>query len=796
MLVESLPSRRLMAFADVDASFRGPEIDVYSPALYDRQADGKFLLGVDGGIQTPARLLRLKADGSPDTAFGGGDGAIEFPNVEDPTRIIYNRLIDAAPTVGGKILVVYQYARTTRDNGVVTSNFDGVAVARFNADGTPDPSYGTQGVIGIRKRGAVSSISAATAAADGSIYLVSQSFDDSNFLNVNGSQQSAILKLTADGEFDAGWGERGILLMPARQQAGARDAYVTSIESMVVSDAHSVLIAGSEQHYVREPESDDQSADRFVGGRVTKTVSFVSRLNADGTLDARFGNAGSVRLGKASPLDARAEQLLRQPSGQLVLLDRYGGRVRALSLSASGRLLTQANIAALRGVAPDPFQIRPEPYELHGLPDGRIMIAERSSIPSERRLIEFRRRADFQWEAQPPRAAADVGREALKIVSSPLFVDDDGIYVIRNNSTLLRLQLGDPDAARADNTPNVADFQVTTQRRPESIDDLQLIYRDTRGGLKYRTRDSAGRWSDIVTIDASPGAGYNLSSIGSAVAYTEAQSADLKFAFRNADGSWTIETVDSAGATGYYPSLVPANGYAIAYYNRTNGDLRLARRGANGKWTIETVDRAGDVGRIPKLTERLEGRLAIAYVGRGTREVRLAEERNGAGGGWSISTLATIAAGASKVDVAFQQYPENDFLSPQGDLPVVVTYADVASSTVQILARSRSIKPFTLLTSGRASLVGQSPFTSRAFETVYYDSRRAQAFVTEVDFPNGVPRLTSEPIARVAATTPTVSPARRIDAGPEVSAARADDYSLTTFAWIGDNNTLVVREAI
>jgi hypothetical protein len=63
-----------------------------------------------------------------------------------------------------------------------------------------------------------------------------------------------------------------------------------------------------------------------------------------------------------------------------------------------------------------------------------------------------------------------------------------------------------------------------------------------------------------------------------------------------------VQTVDSKGSTGLYPSLAFSrnNGPVISYYNRTQGDLDLAQSSGTG-FSIMAVDSKGDVGRFSSL---------------------------------------------------------------------------------------------------------------------------------------------------------------------------------------------------
>ncbi|MFQ5473828.1 MAG: hypothetical protein ACE5FA_13220, partial [Dehalococcoidia bacterium] len=85
-----------------------------------------------------------------------------------------------------------------------------------------------------------------------------------------------------------------------------------------------------------------------------------------------------------------------------------------------------------------------------------------------------------------------------------------------------------------------------------------------------------------------------------------------------AQGSWTIETVDSSGDVGRWSSLDLDSGGEphIGCYDVTNKDVVYAVR-SGGSWSIETVESAGDVGQYtsldlddvdtPHLCYRLEG---------------------------------------------------------------------------------------------------------------------------------------------------------------------------------------------
>lgn len=60
----------------------------------------------------------------------------------------------------------------------------------------------------------------------------------------------------------------------------------------------------------------------------------------------------------------------------------------------------------------------------------------------------------------------------------------------------------------------------------------------------------------------------------------EGYNGDLKYAARRADGSWAVQTLDSAGDVGTYTSLAfaPGGGAAISYSDPTNKLLKYAQQ--------------------------------------------------------------------------------------------------------------------------------------------------------------------------------------------------------------------------
>jgi hypothetical protein len=80
---------------------------------------------------------------------------------------------------------------------------------------------------------------------------------------------------------------------------------------------------------------------------------------------------------------------------------------------------------------------------------------------------------------------------------------------------------------------------------------------------------------------------------------------------------WQIQTVDSAGNVGEFPSIAinPVSGLpAISYYDYTNSNLKYAVLDVWGSWTNETVDEyGGDAGEFSSLAFDSAGHPHIGY---------------------------------------------------------------------------------------------------------------------------------------------------------------------------------------
>jgi uncharacterized delta-60 repeat protein len=216
--------------------------------------------------------VRLNADGTLDTGFGsagratvGLAGSLEFANA-------------AALQPDGKILIA---GRVIADRASPNETL----VARLNADGSLDPSFGTAGVRGFALSPLNDEAMDMVVQPDTRIVIAAAAqFEASRF-------QYALLRLGSDGTPDAGFGVGGV----ARTDIGALD---DTARALAVQADGRIVVAG-------QASSDTVSDFGIV------------RYLADGTLDAIFGSGGVLRVDFLGSTDG-ANDVLIEPDGRIV----------------------------------------------------------------------------------------------------------------------------------------------------------------------------------------------------------------------------------------------------------------------------------------------------------------------------------------------------------------------------------------------------------------------------------------------------------------------------------------------
>ena len=158
--------------------------------------DGRIIIAgsVPNMPRADARIARLTADGQPDNSFSG-DGKVVFSQTSPAAAFVDQRLI----LPDGKVLVV----------GML-SNAQASFLSRFNADGSPDESFGDSGIVRLEQLQSAFHMRT-TVRGDGKIVL-SATINEGNLMFPRPVHH--LLRFNADGSLDETFGAKGVLRTP------------------------------------------------------------------------------------------------------------------------------------------------------------------------------------------------------------------------------------------------------------------------------------------------------------------------------------------------------------------------------------------------------------------------------------------------------------------------------------------------------------------------------------------------------------------------------------------------------
>jgi uncharacterized delta-60 repeat protein len=282
--LERLEDRTLLSPGDLDTSFgtlgtgkvttdfigstpnSGQDIAV--------QTDGKIVVvgSAPGSTGGAFGLARYNADGSLDATFGtGGKVATSFSGFDSADASA------VALQSNGQIVV----AGYVGDNNITSEHF---ALARYNADGSLDTTFGSGGTITTAFSGYADAVALQ---ADGKI--VAAGLGEST----GAGQDFALARFNANGSLDTSFGSGGEVTTDFSGHAD--DAYAVALQ------ADGKIVAAG---FASTP--DGQSSNFALG-----------RYNSDGSLDATFGSGGKVTTAFANVSNA-ANAVVLQADGKIV----------------------------------------------------------------------------------------------------------------------------------------------------------------------------------------------------------------------------------------------------------------------------------------------------------------------------------------------------------------------------------------------------------------------------------------------------------------------------------------------
>ena len=268
----------------VSSSFGGDETDMLL------QPDGKVIMV--GGSASDFMLARYNADGTLDTTFSG-DG-LATADISGGADAAFGAVLLA----DGRIVVV--------GSSRVGGN-DDFAIARFEADGDLDTTFGTQGRTTTDFFAQRDRAFGVALQADGSIVVVGDA------IVAPGDTDFAVARFTANGVLDTTFGAAGT----GRVNTDIADQ-VDIAKNVVIGSDGRILVSGT----------------ITMGGSPVLENAGLARYTASGGLDTSFGAAGVHSI----PLRSVGEALVLQGDGRILL---------AGSTAVAGR----ANFAVMRLLA-------------------------------------------------------------------------------------------------------------------------------------------------------------------------------------------------------------------------------------------------------------------------------------------------------------------------------------------------------------------------------------------------------------------------------------------------------------
>jgi uncharacterized delta-60 repeat protein len=250
------------------------------------QPDGKIVASgslIDNNFQTAFLLARFNANGSLDTGFGTNGTVVT--TFGDSTAAGQDVVLQA----DGKIVEVGW------SGAGPYSELNDFALARFNADGTPDSSFGSGGQLTTHFPGVFNTGSVANAAVlqgDGKLVVVG------NYKNEGTPRQFALARYNTNGSLDSTFGSAG----KVTTFIGSGDA--VCMAAALQSDGH-IVVAG----YSATTQDHDFT---------------IARYGADGALDAGFGSGGVVATNFSTNSSDIAYGIAIQRDGKIVAGGRTG----------------------------------------------------------------------------------------------------------------------------------------------------------------------------------------------------------------------------------------------------------------------------------------------------------------------------------------------------------------------------------------------------------------------------------------------------------------------------------------
>jgi uncharacterized delta-60 repeat protein len=276
-------------------TFTAPLTGDFALARYDANGALDAGFGIGGIVKTPVRTSHDVAYACVQQSDGSlvAAGTSLAGSVYDMALVRYlpNGSLDPAFGTGGKVITVsgtlhsFAYAMVQQPDGkIVVAGDDstGCTLARYDAAGALDPTFGS---AGIAQSLLALQVYTMLRQPDGKLVVA-------GYLTVGGTDRVALARFDANGALDPTFGSGGMVTTAIGSGNAAAKGVIVEPDGNLVIAGHAVV-----------------GGDRDV---------LVARYDANGTLDPTFGTGGIVTTPVGSSYD-QAEALVRQSDRRLVV---------------------------------------------------------------------------------------------------------------------------------------------------------------------------------------------------------------------------------------------------------------------------------------------------------------------------------------------------------------------------------------------------------------------------------------------------------------------------------------------
>jgi|GEM_PF-3282060 len=330
----------------------------------------------------------LLAAGALDPTFGNG-GLIVTP---------LNYSASDAANSGFKSLAVQpdgKYLIANVSNGAVP----GFNVARFNTDGTLDPTFGTNGIANVHfSANSVDKATAVALQADGTIIVVGTTTDGS------GNSDFGVARFTAAGQLDKSFGfnKNGTTVInftpPAPVPANTLPHWQSTASSLTIEPDGRIVVAGSTA-ITTAPVLTTLAVNSAVGDRTITVTNIVGagqsfQIGSGATLESdlvqfsTIGAGGQIQLTLQQPLinaHNAGESLIGPATVDVSVARLNSDGTQDADFDADGRVIANVGATLSKGA----FQSTDNLTDVGIEPDGKIVAVGWTNIEQDGKELDL-----------------------------------------------------------------------------------------------------------------------------------------------------------------------------------------------------------------------------------------------------------------------------------------------------------------------------------------------------------------------------------------------------------------------